>query len=146
MSNILTRTKFLTELVSAARTAAVYSAPAASAFAMPPAGASIECIVSVGTIPSNGTLDCKVQESANADGSSATDITDAAIVQRTASNHETTLHLEVPMTASRKRYGKVLLTVANQTIPCSLAVVERNARGKEQTVSGDFKVADVLSA
>lgn len=71
-----------------------------------------------GTTP---TLDSKIQESA--DGSTAwADISGAAFTQVTASNNSQALRLEGLNTGSRKRYIRVVSTIAGTTPSFDLGV------------------------
>jgi hypothetical protein len=60
-------------------------------------------------------VDCKIQESVNADGSSASDVSGGAITQISATGDNVECHLSVRKTTLTKRYVGILVTISNAT-------------------------------
>ena len=89
-------------------------------------------VLNAGAVGASGTVDVKVQESA--DNSSFSDISGAAFTQITAANDETIYVGRVKMgEKTRKRYLRVVATVG--TAACDLGIVVLLARAAISPVS-----------
>ncbi|MFA5111011.1 MAG: hypothetical protein WC443_06380 [Desulfobaccales bacterium] len=82
--------------------------------------------LAVGVIPSNGTLDVHIEESASLSTGYA-DITDAVFAQKVAATGATSYVGRLNL-RERKRYIRAIAVIANQTIPLYVGAILSQAQ------------------
>lgn len=86
------------------------------------------------------TVNAKVQESVNADGSAASDVEGASVTQIGATGDDRMVVVSVAKSALTKRYAGVLVTISNEA-PGANTAIEAFQWGKSGTIPEDLPVA-----
>jgi hypothetical protein len=82
-------------------------------------------VLAVGTVPSNGTVNAKIQESS--DNTTFADITDVAFTEVDADNDALSYVGRINL-RGRKRYLRSVVVVANQTTPLYVGAILSQAK------------------
>lgn len=101
----------------------------------------LEVVLAAGALGSSATLDCKLQEGDESDGSDAADITGAAFTQMTqAGGDSDSVAQGVLFCPHYKRYITISMTVAVATSDCAVHASKHSQRAIPDGTDPDFNV------